>query len=65
MEKLIYINGVITFRNNDYQYEGFEIIDDNSFHLKLSGMDICLILNETELNGVTHKTIESFLKQLS
>ena len=52
MEVVSYINGVITYRGYEYQYESYEKVDDNCVHILMGGGVYALTAGNTVINNI-------------
>lgn len=65
MHEIEFLNGIFSWNEKPMEYEGFELIDELSLHLKLSGSYYCFIILETKINGKTCNSVEEFLTILN
>lgn len=65
MIDLKYINGVISFRNIDYQFEKVEKIDDMCVHIFMGGQIIAFIGGETSINDITMANADDIINALN
>lgn len=60
MENLIHINGLIEFRNVEYQYLGYQKIDDDSIFIILDEQFVKFYWNDTTINNKTFSSMIDF-----
>lgn len=65
MIELKYINGIISFRNIDYQFEKVEKIDDMCVHIFMGDQIIAFIGGETSINGTVMTDADHFINTLA
>jgi hypothetical protein len=65
---LIYNSEILTFQNANYSIIGYQNIDIDSIHLliinEINSMFICLIIQETTVNGAGFETLSELLDAL-
>jgi hypothetical protein len=65
---LIYNSEILTFQNANYSIIGYQNIDIDSIHLliinEINSMFICLIVEETTVNGTVFETLSELLAAL-
>lgn len=61
MEVVSYINGVVTYRGYDYQYESCEKIDDTCIHILMGGGVYALIAGNTVINNIVCNSPEEII----
>ena len=65
MEELLFINNIVTFRGNDYDFEETEKIDDLCVHVHMSGQIVALMGNYTMINGKLLLTADEIVAYLN
>ena len=55
----------VSWNGNEYQYNGYELLDEISLHLILNTSYFCFLAGETNINGVDCNSIQDIINALN
>ena len=58
-------NNIITWNGIEYEYGGYEVIDEISLHLILSGGYFCFLAAMTNINNLDCHSLEEIINALA
>lgn len=65
MEILTKKDNKIIFRDTEFDFVSTEKLDDNTIHLITDSDVFCIVVNDTELNGVVYNNSDELIAELN
>lgn len=65
MEILTKKDNKIIFRDTEFDFVSTEKLDDNTIHLITDSNVFCIVVNDTELNGVVYNNSDELIAELN